>query len=99
LLRNIAPNRGHWFIARIFDEHGRDAIGATVHFTIGERTIRRDVRTAYSYLAANDPRVHIGLGDAARVDEITIIWPDGTRERFGPHPADMIVTLRRGEGV
>jgi hypothetical protein len=99
LLRNIAPNRGHWFIARMVDEHGRDAIGATVHFTIGERTIRRDVRTAYSYLAANDPRVHIGLGDAARVDEITIIWPDGTRERFGPHPADMIVTLRRGEGV
>lgn len=99
LLHNSVPQRGHWFMARVVDEHGRDALGAIVEFTIGDRVHRRDVRTAYSYLAANDPRVLIGLGETTKVDEITVIWIDGTRERFGTHPADMIVTLRRDEGT
>ena len=55
--------RGHWMMFRVLEEHGRDALGAEVTMTVGSRTIRRDVRAASSYLASNDPRVHVGLGD------------------------------------
>ena len=99
LLRNVAPNRGHWLLLRVLERSGRDAIGATLSIVAGGRTIRRDVRTGYSYLAANDPRVHVGLGDLTNVESITVRWTDGTRERFGPSAADRIVEIRRGSGA
>ena len=98
LLRNITPDDGHWIMFRVVDLHGRDAIGATVTAMLPDRTIHRDVRTAYSYLAANDPRVHLGLGPHEKVQDVTVRWIDGTVERFGAQEADQIVTLRRGEG-
>ena len=60
---------------------------------VGDARVRRDVRTGYSYLAASDPRVHVGLGAATSVETITVRWPDGTRESFGPFPADRIAEI------
>ena len=98
LLRNVVADRGHWIMFCVLDEFGRDAIGATVGVTIGDRTITRDVRTAYSYCAANDPRVHIGLGALTGIDNVVVRWVDGATEHFGTFDADQIVTLRRSAG-
>jgi hypothetical protein len=95
LLHNIVKPRGHWIMFRVLDEHRRDALGAELSMTVGSRTIRRDVRAAYSYLASNDPRVHVGLGREALVRNVTVRWPDGSRQSFGDMPADRIVTLAR----
>jgi hypothetical protein len=65
---------------------------------VGSRRVRRTVRAAYSYLASNDPRVHLGLGAETGITNVTVRWPDGTTETFGDQPADRIVTLRRGTG-
>ena len=83
---------------RVLDEHGRDALGAEVTMTVGSRTIRRDVRAAYSYLASNDPRVHVGLGQETVARNVIVRWPDGVRESFGDMPADRVAVLRRGAG-
>jgi hypothetical protein len=99
LLRNIAPDRGHWLLLRVLERNGRDAIGASLSIAAGARTLSRDVRTGYSYLAANDPRVHVGLGALRGVDGVTVRWADGTRERFGPFEADRVVDIRRGAGA
>lgn len=99
LLRNIIADRGLWIMFRVIDEHGRDAIGATVSLTIGDRTITRDVRTAYSYCAANDPRIHVGLGQATTVQDVTVRWVDGTLQQFGCFDADQSVTLMRTDGT
>lgn len=98
LLRNIVPGRGHWLLLGVLERAGQDAIGARVMIDAGGRQIRRDVRTGYSYLAANDPRVHVGLGTVSSVDAVTVTWPDGVQERFGPFDADRVVELRRGAG-
>jgi hypothetical protein len=95
LLRNVAPKRGRWLLLRVLERSGRDALGATLWIAAGGRTIRRDVRTGYSYLAANDPRVHVGLGDITKVESIAVRWADGRRERFGPFAVDRIVDIRR----
>jgi hypothetical protein len=98
LLHNVVRQRGHWITLRALEEHGRDALGAEVTMTVGSRTIRRDVRAAYSYLASNDPRVHVGLGQESVARNVTVRWPDGAREMFGDMPADRITVLRRGSG-
>lgn len=98
LLRNVVPNRGHWIAFRAVDAMGKDAIGATISLEVGENTIKRDVRSAYSYCAANDMRVHFGLGDVSHVERITVRWVDGTQESFGSFDVDQIFTVRRGQG-
>jgi len=95
LLHNIVKARGHWLTLRVVDEHGRDAIGAQVTMKVGGRTIRRDVRAAYSYLASNDPRVHVGLGAETTAHEVTVRWPDGNSQSFGDQSADRVTTVRR----
>lgn len=99
LLRNVVPSRGHWAQFTVRTRTNSDALGAVVTIRAGARTWRRDVRSGFSYLAANDPRVHVGLGDVTKVDAVDVRWPDGSRERFGPFDADQIVTLRRGGGA
>lgn len=98
LLHNRAGRGGHWIMFRVLDERGSDAIGATVTMVAGNRSVMRGVRTAYSYLAANDPRVHVGLGEVVGVTDVVVRWVGGVRESFGGLPADAVHTLRRGEG-
>jgi len=95
LLRNVVADRGHWLMLRVLDEHGRDAIGAKVVLEVDGREIYRRVRSASSYCAANDPRVHVGLGQARRVERVTVTWVGGETGMFGPFEADRVVELRR----
>jgi hypothetical protein len=34
-------------------------------------------------MAANDSRVHIGLGDAKEITDLKVTWVDGTSTSFG----------------
>ena len=63
----------------------------------GKRQLRL-VNPGYSYLCSNDPRVHFGLGAVQRIDEIHVVWPDGSEETFPGGDVDRLLTLRRGEG-
>jgi len=46
------------------------------------RRIVREGHTGSSYLSSEDPRFHIGLGEADRVNELIIRWPDGRQTRL-----------------
>jgi hypothetical protein len=100
LFRNVAPRRGHWLLVRAVDPKlgGRDAYGAGVRVRAGGRSWVRLINPGSSYLCSNDPRAHFGLGQAARVDDIEVLWPDGTREAFPGGRADRLVVLSRGAG-
>jgi len=98
LLRNTAPDPGHWVLLQVLDEHGRDAIGAIATARLGSRALSRPLLTTYSYLDANDPRIHIGMGARTAVDSVTTHWTDGSSESFGPLAADERHVLRRGSG-
>ena len=99
LFRNDVPKHGHWVIVRALDgPWGRDALGAVVTVTAGGRTLRRTIIAAGSYASSSQPIAHFGLGDAVRVDGITVRWPDGIEERFAGVAVDAAVELHRGTG-
>ncbi|MFL5342925.1 MAG: CRTAC1 family protein [Gemmataceae bacterium] len=99
LLRNVCPDRGHWLMVRAVDPAlKRDAYGATVTAVCGDKTFVRWVNPSSSYLCSHDPRVHFGLGPAATVDVLQVVWPDGTAEEFAGMSADRAVELRKGSG-
>jgi hypothetical protein len=97
--RNVAPNRGHWLTVRAVDPAlRRDAYGAELTVRAGTRRWVRWMNPGYSYACGNDPRAHVGLGAVDRVDELDVVWPDGTAERFPGGAADRSVTLKKGSG-
>ncbi len=100
LLRNDVGNRSAWLGLRLFDPlRKRDAIGARVAVLLpGGRTIWRRVRADGSFAAANDPRVLVGLGEAAKVEEVRVVWPDGSIEVWGDLPLRKYSTLEKGSG-
>jgi hypothetical protein len=99
LYRNVARKRGHWLMVRVLDPAlHRDAYGAEIHVCAGGRRWVRCMNPGYSFLCSNDPRAHFGLGQAAHVDEIQVLWPDGSEESFDGRDADQLAVLRKGEG-
>jgi len=98
LLRNVGPKAGSWIGLRLLNKKGADAIGARCRVTFGEDSRWRRLDTAYSYLSANDPRVHFGIGGAEKIDELLVVWPDGKRETFGPLEAGAYHELKIGSG-
>ncbi len=99
ILRNRVPERGGWVMARLVDGSGRDALNARLTARAGDRLIVREARSGSSYLASNDPRIHVGLGGAAGLTGIEVRWPSGRVERFDDVLAGSIVTLREGAGI
>jgi hypothetical protein len=99
LLRNKAPQRGHWLKVRAIDPRlHRDAYGAEVRVRAGGREQIRLVQPGGSYLSSNSPLAHFGLGAAEQIEWLVVTWPDGLREKFPGGGVDRPVELRRGEG-
>jgi len=100
LFKNVAPKRGHWLLVRAVDPAlgGRDAYGAALTLSAGGRRHIGWINPGQSYLCSNDPRAHFGLGSAAGVESITVLWPDGCEEIFPGCSADQKITLRKGAG-
>jgi hypothetical protein len=105
LYRNITPKRGHWMQVYAFDPLlKRDALGSVIRLRAGGRTRVGWLQSSESFLCSGEPCAHFGLGDAAHVDAIEIVWPDGSGEIFeGPqhegYAADQRLQLRKGEGT
>ena len=97
LLMNRA-DRGNWARFRVRTANGRDAHGATVSATVGDRRLSRDVQPSASYLASSDPRAHFGVGGESRLRNVAVRWPGGAEEAFGDFAAGAIHELRQGEG-
>jgi hypothetical protein len=96
LLHNETPSPGHYLSLKLVATKGnRDAYGAIVTAEYDGKRKVQVCQTQGSYLSASDKRVHFGLG-AAKSAEITIRWPDGTKETCGTFAADREVTITQG---
>jgi cytochrome c peroxidase len=57
------------------------------------RLLKRESHAGSSYLASEDPRLHFGLGDADRVVELTVRWPDGHQSRLPDVEANQLLNV------
>ena len=56
------------------------------------------VMSQASYMSSNDPRLHFGLGSAAKAD-IEILWPTGVVEKYPAQAANRLITIVEGRGI
>ncbi len=96
LFRNDAPKNGSWIMIRVIDPSlNRDAIGARVEIVANGKTFTRLVTRAFSYLVSNPALVHVGLGQAENVERVSVLWPDGSFNEYGPQPVNQYVTISK----
>jgi hypothetical protein len=87
---------GHWPAVQLEqDGANRDAIGAWVEVTAGDRVMRREVTVGGGHAGGQLGWIHFGLGDAESAS-VRVIWPDGERGPAMAVTADSFGIIARG---
>ena len=64
----------------------------------GGKVQSQAVLSQSSYVSANDPRLHFGLGSQTFAD-IEVRWPSGIIEKYPRLAANRLVTILEGHGI
>jgi hypothetical protein len=96
ILMNRSRNANHWLIVNLVGaKSNRDGLGARITVWPSTGPIQYNhATTSVGYGGSSDRRVHFGLGSAARVDKLEIVWPSGIRQVLTGVNADRILTVR-----
>ncbi|MAB59797.1 MAG: hypothetical protein CMO46_04550 [Verrucomicrobiales bacterium] len=68
-------------------------IGAVVEIIAGELNHVRQMIPVSGYLSSNESILHFGLGDAKKIENLTVRWPDGTIQNFSDLPVDQHIRI------
>jgi hypothetical protein len=99
LLRNDAPASNRWIKIRLIGtKSNRSALGSRLIVRYGGKVQVQETMSQSSYVSANDPRLHFGLGSAETVD-IEVHWPLGLVEQHKSITVNQLVTLKEGSGT
>lgn len=100
LLTNDASKVGHSLTLRLIGvESNRDALGARLEIVVGARKIVRVILGSTSYLSCDDRELLVGIGEAVQAETVTVRWPSGRKESFGPFVHAQTHILIEGRGV
>jgi hypothetical protein len=101
LLRNDTERRGHFVRVQLIGTNvNRDGYGSRVVVEAGGRRHARWNLGHGSFISHNDIRSHVGLGETAVVDRITVRWTGGFEEVIeGPIAVDRTIVIKEGMGI
>jgi hypothetical protein len=99
LLFNVIGDPKRSITFSVVTNSGMADLNALVTCEIGEKTVMRQVKSVFSFQSVNDPRVHIGMGNATAARNVRVRWSDGYEESFGDFDAGARSTLRKGDGA
>ena len=89
----------HWVdFALEGTKSNKTAVGAQVRLTAGGMTRLQFISGGNSFAGQSSARVHFGLGDVAKIDQIEVRWPAGEREVFTGLAVDRIQKIVEGSG-
>jgi hypothetical protein len=98
LLRNDQQLGHHWLRLRLVGTApNRDAVGARVTLKSGGVTQYREVMPTRSYLSQVELPVTFGLGENTSVEQVEIVWPDGSVQSMTPTAVDTTLTVTKAE--
>src|SRR5262249_54948343 len=99
LLENRTQTSNHWLKIDLRSTAPNVfAYGARVTGKVGDRIWVGEVSPASSYLSSSDPRIHWGLGEVDRLDELAIRWPSGQHQTLYDLAADQILRIVQPTG-
>ena len=100
ILRNMAGGQNNSLLFKLIGtKSNRDGIGTRLEVHYGNHVQLLEATGASSYLAANDLRVHVGLGTCSQVDELILRWPSGQIQRLRNLAAGYLHAVSEDQGV
>jgi hypothetical protein len=101
LFRNVSPEKNHWVGIKLVGgpKSPRDAVGTSIYLRVNGMRLRGDVLSGGSYASSNDQRIHFGLGESAKIDDLEIHWPSRVVEHLSLAAVDRFYTIEEGTGV
>jgi enediyne biosynthesis protein E4 len=97
LYRTTSPTGNHWVdFALEGTKSNRTAVGAQVRLKAGGLTRLQFISGGNSFAGQSSSRVHFGLGELAKIDQIEVRWPAGEREVFTGLAVDKLQKIVEG---
>lgn len=94
LIHNVSSNSNHWIAIQLRGrKSNRDGIGTKLEVTTGKRTQFAERVAGSGYMSQDDPRVHFGLGQAAKIDKMIVRWPSGKEQVLENVAVDRVLTV------
>ena len=99
LMKNISAGTNHWLALKLIGDPSqktpKDGIGWKIFVTAGNLKQRFDLTSGGGLRFANEQIIHIGLGDAVKVDALEIIWANGQSEKITIDKIDWLMTVKQ----
>jgi hypothetical protein len=96
LISNLSDRKSIHFlkIKLVGTASNRDGLGATVSVRCGPRTFTRTHDGKSGYLSQSSQPLYFGIGDAAGIDRIEVLWPSGKKQALtGGISANTLLTI------
>lgn len=101
LLRNVSGDKNNWIALKLIGDTTKktpkDAIGSKVFVTVGKLRQRFDLTSGASYASQGEQLVHLGLGDATKIDSLEIVWANGQSEKIPVDKINKLLTIKQGQ--
>lgn len=97
IMKNVAPAGNHWLGIELVGQENRDFVGARVILEADGRKQYRYAKGGGSYASSPDRRHVFGLGKSAKIDKLTVVWPDGREQEWTSLGIDRYLLLTQGE--
>ncbi|TWT33936.1 FG-GAP repeat protein [Posidoniimonas corsicana] len=98
-ISDASTNGNHWLYVELDGPaYNTTGVGASVYAEVAEgelagATLRREANTNPGTFNQSDLPVHFGLADAATIEELRVVWPDGTKQTVGQVAANQRLTI------
>lgn len=98
LVTNRTASGNHFLALQLVGTRlGRDAVGARVTVSRGDRQRRYDLTAGDGYQSSNERQLLIGLGESDQPVDIEVLWPGGQVQSFDGLKPDAWYTIVEGQ--
>ena len=101
LLRNVSEAKNNWLkiklVGDVAKKTPKDAVGSTVFVTTGKLRQRFDLISGAGYASQDEQTIHVGLGDATKIDKLEVFWANGQTETFSVDGINKLLTFKQNE--
>jgi enediyne biosynthesis protein E4 len=101
IIKNVAATKHNWLALKLVGDTSKktpkDALGSTVFVTTGKLRQRFDLTSGAGYASQDEQIIHIGLGEAAKIDALEILWANGQTEKIAVEKLNTLMTVKQGQ--
>lgn len=99
VVRNDSPSRHSLLIRLVGTTSNRWGVGARVVLETAAGPQVRELSLTRGIMSSDEPLLHFGLGDLAKVNRLIVYWPSGQVQTFDEVAANQLLTITEPAGA